>query len=116
MADGTVIVVTGECLGNVSPEDRQFGSEMLDKFLHVLEGYPARPTGICFYTEGVKAVCEGSPHIMGLELLQGLGVRIVACQTCLNYYGLSEKIMVGDVVGMPQIVEMLMEADNVITV
>lgn len=116
MAEKTVIMVTRENLGNVSPEDRQFGAEMLDKFLHVLEGYQTKPSGICFYTEGVKAVCEGSPHIMGLELLQGLGVRIAVCQTCLNYYGLDKKIKVGEVVGMPQIVEMLMEADNVITI
>ena len=116
MTGKTVILVTRRNLGHVAREDQAFGTEMLDKFFHVLEAHPIKPQALCFYTEGVKAVCGGSPHIMGLELLQGLGVRIVACQSCLNYYGLSDKIAVGEVVGMPQIVELLMEADNVITI
>ena len=116
MTGKTVILVTRRNLGKVAGEDQAFGAEMLDKFFHVLEAHPTKPQAICFYTEGVKAVCKGSPHIMGLELLQGLGVRIAACQTCLDYYGLSDNVEVGEVVGMPQIVELLMEADRVLNV
>lgn len=50
-----VLLVTQEGLGHVDAAERQFGVEMLDRFLHVLEGQAALPSTICFYTNGGKA-------------------------------------------------------------
>jgi hypothetical protein len=110
------MVVTRQSLGTVASGDEGFGTEMLDKFFHTLESHSEKPSVICFYTEGVKVVCEGSPHVMGLRLLGGLGVRFLACQSCLNHYGLFEKLAVGHAVGMKEILQVLMEADKVVTI
>jgi hypothetical protein len=71
---------------------------------------------MCFYTRGVHLVCEASPALLGLQLLQGLGVRLVSCQTCLEHYGLTDKLRAGEAGGMSAIVSILMAADTVITV
>ncbi len=111
-----VLLVTREGLGQVGPADRQFGLEMFDRFLHAFESQPVKPHSICFYTDGVKLVCDGSPALLGLRILQGQGVRLVACRTCLEHFGLSAKVAVGEVGGMNDIVGILTEADSVVTV
>jgi intracellular sulfur oxidation DsrE/DsrF family protein len=111
-----VLLVTREGLGHVDPTDRQFGLEMFDRFLHVLESQPVKPHAICFYTDGVRLVCEGSPALLGLRILQGQGVRLVACRTCLEHFRLTDKVAVGEVGGMNDIVGLLTEADSVVTV
>ena len=113
---GTVILVTKAQLGTVDPADAEFGTEMLDKFFHTLERRKERPKAICFYTEGVKALAKGSSLELGLGLLHGLGVPLLACGSCVERYGLTDKLAVGDVVGMPDIVELMAQADKVITI
>jgi hypothetical protein len=111
-----VLLVTREGLGHVGPADRQFGLEMFDRFLHALESQPVKPYSICFYTEGVKLVCEGSPALLGLRILQGQGVHLVACRTCLEHFRLTDKVAVGEVGGMDDIVGLLSEADRAVTI
>ena len=78
----TVILVTRQGLGT-TPEDAEFGLEMLDKFFHTLERQPEKPYAICFYgrcqVAGRRLTVE-----LGLKLLQKLGVRIVACKPGIN--------------------------------
>lgn len=116
MSRNSAVVVTKTQLGTVADQDMEFGSEMLEKFFHVLESQPEKPEVICFYTEGVKVICNESPCLMSLQLLEGMGVRLIACQTCLEYYDISDQVAVGEVVGMPHILNTLMEAENVITI
>jgi intracellular sulfur oxidation DsrE/DsrF family protein len=111
-----VLLVTREGLGHVDPADRPFGLEMFDRFLHALEPLPVKPQAICFYTDGVKLLCQGSPALLGLRILQGQGVRLLACRTCLEHFGLIDKVAVGEVGGMDDIVRLVTEADSVVTV
>lgn len=116
MNSNTLILVTRNSLGTVSPGDESFGVEMLDKFFHTLESQQEKPLAICFYTEGAKVVCEGSPHVLSLKLLEGLGVRLVTCQTCLDHYGIADQVAVGGTGGMVEIVEIIESASKVVTV
>jgi len=111
-----VLLVTREGLGHLEPGDKQFGLEMFDRFLHALESQPVKPHAICFYTDGVKLVCAGSPALLGLKILQGQGVQLVACRTCLEHFHLSDKVAAGEVGGMNDIARLLTEADSVVTV
>lgn len=111
-----IVLVTREGLGQGDPADRLFGLAMFDRFLHAIESQPIKPDAICFYTDGVKLVCEGSPALLGLQLLQGMGVRLLACQTCLEHFRLTDKIALGEVGRMNDIVGLLLSADSVVTV
>ncbi len=79
------------------------------------ESQVVRPACICFYTNGVKLVCEGSPALLGLRLLQGMGVRLVACRS-LEHFQMVDKVAVGEVGGINDIVALLAGADSVVTV
>jgi hypothetical protein len=89
---------------------------MFDRFIHSLEGQTSKPQAICLYTTGVRLACEGSKALFGLKMLQGLGIRILICKTCLEYFGLAEKVAVGEISNMSEISNLLMNADHVVTI
>ena len=46
--------------------------------------------------------------------MEAQGVEILACGTCLNFYGLSEKLQVGTVTNMYVIAEKMSQASLII--
>jgi sulfur relay (sulfurtransferase) complex TusBCD TusD component (DsrE family) len=108
----TVILVTSNGLGNA---EEKLQLLLIEKYFELLLQSGDLPVAICFYTNGVKLVCEGSPVIESLRTLESKGVRLIVCTTCLNYFGLMEKVKAGIVGGMGDILEAQMKAEKVIT-
>jgi intracellular sulfur oxidation DsrE/DsrF family protein len=108
----TVILVTNNGMGR-GPEDLQL--TLIGKYLELLNQQNELPAAICFYTEGVRLVVEGSPVIEKLKALEEKDVRLIVCSTCLNYFGLVEKVKVGIVGGMGDILTAQWQAGKVIT-
>ncbi len=109
----TVILVTNNGMGNADENLQQL---LFAKYLELLPQIEELPAVLCFYTEGVKLVCEGSPVIESLRGLESKGVHLVICSTCLNYFNLADRVQVGIVGGMGDILEAQMKADKVITI
>ena len=61
-----------------------------------------------------RLTTEGSLSLEDLKSMEAQGVQIMTCGTCLNYYGLTDKLAVGTVTNMYSIVETLAAADKVI--
>lgn len=108
----TVIIVTNNGMGKA---DEKLGQMLAGKYFELLSQNGSLPAVICFYTEGVKLVCQGSPVIEQLRRLETNGVRLIVCSTCLNYYELTEKVQVGIIGGMGDIIEAQIKAEKVIT-
>jgi intracellular sulfur oxidation DsrE/DsrF family protein len=108
----TVILVTNNGIGK-GPQELQL--TLITKYLELLNLQDDLPAAMCFYTEGVRLVTEGSPVIEKLRALEEKGVRLVVCSTCLNYFGLTEKIKIGIVGGMGDILAAQWQAAKVIT-
>ena len=64
---------------------------------------------------GVKLVCEGSPVLESMKKLVGAGWDIKACGTCLDFYGLKNKLVLGEITNMYTIVELMEQAGKVVT-
>jgi sulfur relay (sulfurtransferase) complex TusBCD TusD component (DsrE family) len=109
----TVVLITREGMGSA---DAALQLKLLETYLNLLLENGSLPAAICFYTEGVKLVVEGSPLIARLSQIEKRGVRLIICSTCLNYFGLTEKVQVGIVGGMADILEAQVKADKVITI
>ena len=43
-----------------------------------------------------------------------MGVEILTCGTCLNFYGLTDQLQVGEVTNMYTIVEKMTQADHIV--
>lgn len=110
--ENAVILITEEGIGSANVQLQQ---KLLDTYLKLLLENDSLPAAICFYTNGVKLVVEGSPFLEPLSQIEKKGVRLIVCSTCLNYFELTEKVRVGIVGGMPDILEAQTRANKVIT-
>jgi len=108
----TVLLFTRNGLGD-APEGLQ--QTLAVKFLSLLAQAEEKPARIVFYAEGVKLVCEGSLVLQWLKMLEAAGVELLVCSTCLEYFGLTEKVKVGQVGGMPGVLTVLQAAEKVIS-
>ena len=107
----SVVFVTSEVLGR---GDDELGRILLRNFLITLVEAKETPDRILFVNAGVKLACEGSEALEALEALSGKGVDIASCGLCLDFYHLKDKLRVGRVTNMLDIVENLQRAAQVI--
>ncbi len=69
-----------------------------------------------FYNAAVKLLAEGSPVLDAIEHLESSGVDLVACGTCVEYFGLKRKMKAGRIGSMDGIVADLMKTDRIVTI
>ena len=106
-----VVAVSSDKMGEGSEE---LGKVLIKAFFFALTQQDELPGTIIFYNGGVKLRTEGSPVLEDLKNLAAQGVEVISCGTCLNFYQLSEKLAVGEVSNMYDIVEHLRKADVVV--
>jgi sulfur relay (sulfurtransferase) complex TusBCD TusD component (DsrE family) len=107
----TVLVFSAYGMGQAEAE---LQLKLARTFLGLMVSADMKPGKICFYTEGVKLACEGSPVLESLIALEQAGVELLLCRTCLDYYGLTDKVKAGIVGGMPDIIDALDRAVKLI--
>ena len=103
--------VDSETMGRGSDE---LGKLLMKSFLFAVSQLPRLPRTVLFYNGGAKLTVEGSESLEDLRNMEAQGVEILTCGTCLNFYGLAEKLAVGGVTNMYAIVEALANAGKVI--
>ncbi len=108
----TVILVNNDGMGTAEEPLRH---KLLRVYLTMLQENGLYPGAMCFYAGGVKMVAEGSPVLDLLQALEAKGVRLIICSTCLQYFGLTEKVKAGIVGGMNDILLAQWMATKVIT-
>ena len=106
-----VVFVGHDTVGEGDPE---LGHSLIKMFFYTLSEKPDLPSAICFMNGGVRLVTENEQTIEHLKVLEQKGVKLIVCGTCLNYYGLTEKLAVGAVTNMYTIVEKLAGAGKVV--
>jgi intracellular sulfur oxidation DsrE/DsrF family protein len=91
-------------------------AKRIGKYFELLALHTDLPAAICFYTEGVKLVIDDSPVLGQLKALEGKGVHLIVCSTCLDYFNIKDRMQIGIVGGMSDIIEAQMKAEKVITI
>lgn len=94
--------------------DDSLGKTLMKGFLYAVSQLPELPRTILFYNGGAHLTCEGSDSLEDLKNMEAQGVEILTCGTCLNFYGLQDKLTVGGMTNMYAIVEKLAGASKVI--
>ena len=92
----------------------ELGGVLIKGFIFALTQMDELPSAILFYNGGATLTTEGSASLDDLKNLEAQGVEILTCGTCLNYYGLGDKLRVGEVTNMYSIVEKLTGDDLVV--
>ena len=114
MPSDTSIVLVLKTNGMGDTSEQPLKEKLIKTYLNLVSQMQPLPKAICCYTDGVRLACEGSPVLEELTALEGKGVRLILCQTCLDYFGLAEEVRVGIVGGMGDIITAMWEADKVV--
>ncbi len=113
-ARGPVVVAVGSAeMGNGDP---RLGRILMKSFLYSLTQLEELPQTVLFFNGGVRMTTEGSESIEDLKALESQGVEILSCGTCLDFYGLKDKLLVGGVTNMYVIAQTMAAAGNVVKI
>ena len=108
-----VYFISSDNMGRGSDE---LGKILMRSFIFTLTEVKPTPSALIFVNAGAKLTTDESTVLEHLHTLQDSGTVIISCGTCLDYFGLKDKLVVGRISNMYDIVEYLSGADKVITV
>ncbi len=110
-AGPVVVQVSSDRMGE---GDDELGALLMRSFLKTLLQLDPPPERILFYNGGVHLCCEGSILLEDLRAFEAQGVLIIACGTCLNFFGRADELRVGRGTDMLEIASWLAEAGKII--
>ena len=105
-----VYFITSDKIGSQDPE---LGARLMYTFFLKLVQAVHLPSQILLMERGVLLLTE-SLCLDPIKVLEGRDVEILACQTCLDYYSIKERMGAGKVSNMPDIIEAMQAAGKVI--
>lgn len=98
------IIITTDKMGEGSEE---LGEVLMKSYMYALSEATDIPEEIVFLNGGVKLVTEGSEVFDSIKELEDKGTKVVSCGTCLDFYGLKDKLLTGEISNMYAIVEIM---------
>lgn len=104
---GSVVVLSSNEMGQGDPV---LGRLLMKGFVYALTQQDVLPESVLLYNSGAYLSCEGSDNLEDLKALESQGVEILTCGTCLNHFGIAEKLGVGTVTNMYEIAERMTKA------
>ena len=108
---GMLVVLSANTMG---AGDARLGTSLMKAFVFALTKQDQLPDTILCYNTGACLTCEGADTLEDLKLLESEGVTVLTCGTCLDFYGLKEKLAVGGVTNMYDILERMENAAQII--
>ena len=107
----TVFVIASSVMGHGEDE---LGALLMKAFIHTAVDLEHRPDMMIFYNTGVKLAATESGVVDDLKALEGKGVKILVCGTCVNFFELGGKIGAGVVSNMYDIAAALSTAGRIV--
>ena len=109
--ENMIVVISSDRMGTGNDA---LGKVLIKGFIFAVSQLEKLPKAMLFYNGGATLTAEGSDSLNDLKALAEQGVEILTCGTCLDYYGLKEKLAVGSVTNMYTIVETMAGADKIL--
>ena len=107
----TVVSITSERMGT---GDDELGTKLMISFFRTLVMVEPAPASVVFYNAGVKLAMDDSPVFEYIRELIEKGTAIYLCSTCINHFGIRDRLPVGGFSDMYQILNILKDADHII--
>lgn len=101
--ENKVILLQSDRIGD---EADGLGATILETFLTVLKSDGHRPVAIFCMNRGVLTLTAESLCSLKLTELEEAGVKVLACKTCVDHYGIEDQLVCGEISGMAAFVEL----------
>ncbi|MBI5439675.1 MAG: sulfurtransferase-like selenium metabolism protein YedF [Deltaproteobacteria bacterium] len=112
LSSSTALLVLSDQIG---PEP-ELGRILIRAFLATLSSAASRPSKLMFLNRGIHLTTAGSEVVDVLRELEKVGIEILSCGTCLDFFGKREQLVVGRISNMYDTVETLTGPSKVVTV
>ena len=100
----TVVAVDAEFMGR---GDDELGHILMKGLIYALAHQESVPETMLFYNGGAHLTCEDSESLEDIKELEARGTKILTCGTCLDFYGIKDKLAVGEVTNLYAIAEII---------
>lgn len=107
----TVLQLSADVMGAGNDE---LGKALMKAFVYAASQLDPLPDAVVCYNGGVRLTIPEADTFADLKAMEEAGVRIIVCGTCANFYGLTEKVAVGTISNMYDILQTLNEAGRII--
>lgn len=101
-----VVFLSADGIGQGDPELARL---LMRGFIYTLTEAERVPRRLLLMNSGVRLAVEGSESLANLQKLEARGVEVLACGTCLEFFGLTNRLAVGGMTNMYEIAGHLME-------
>ena len=108
-----MVLITSSHMGH---GDDALGDMLMFNFIKTLKEFGPDLWLVAFVNSGVSFTSQGSEAVPFLQELAANGVQILACGACLAYFHILDKMQVGEVTNMLEIVTGMRQADSVVTI
>ena len=108
---GATVVVKSNVMGQ---GDDVLGSVLMKSFMYTLTQMEGELETMIFLNGGVLLTTAGSEVLEHIKNLAKNGVEVLSCGTCLDFYGLADKLEVGSIGNMYTIAEEMFRARKLI--
>jgi len=95
--------------------DENLGSKLMRGFLRTWIDVEPTPWRMLFINSGVKLTTLDEEAVDAISMLEEKGVEILSCGTCLQHFDLTDKLKVGRVTNMFEVIESFNSANKVIS-
>ncbi|MGL5123202.1 MAG: sulfurtransferase-like selenium metabolism protein YedF [Fusobacteriaceae bacterium] len=109
--NNVVVVIDSTEMGKGKEE---LGKILMKGFIYTLTELETLPTSVILYNSGVLLGVQGSDSEEDLKKLEELGVSILLCGACTNFYNVTEKIKIGTITNMYNILNIQIKGDKII--
>lgn len=106
------VYVASEFMGS---GDDELGAILMKAYFETLSHFAKDITHMTFVNSGVKLAIEGSPVLEHIKEMEQMGIEILSCGTCLNHFGIKEKLAVGQVSNMFTILDAQSKAGTILS-
>jgi selenium metabolism protein YedF len=110
MKKNVFLVVSSDAMG----KEEKIGKIVIKNFFETIKATKEIPHTIFFLNAGVKLTTVNKKMVSILKEIESMGAEIYSCGTCLEYYNLESKLMVGHRGASTQVVEAFNEFKKVI--
>jgi len=103
---GKVLLFSREGCGT---GDNDIGFSILMQLLEALPGRNDKPVAIVMWNTAVNLMTGNSPALSRLKKIEDKGVPILAGKLCVNELGIADKIAVGKIAGIDEILDVFFQ-------
>ena len=111
--EGLVVAISQDKMGKVSDD---LGKILIKGIIFSQSQLEFPPKAVLFFNSGVNLALEGANTLDDLKSLQEKGTQIRVCGTCVDFFNVKDKVAVGEIANMYDIVEFMDGAQKVINI